>query len=176
MAQVSKDFIISALRGGFGEAQIAEALNVTVGAVEQLINAHGLRDLAVKNSKFENIDNKLNTIEEKVLEQLDKQVRFIQDPMKLTRILQVVNGSKRRSLAEGRPIQDNSVRLVQLNLPERAELNVTLNARKEVIGLNGREFSTMPSGQVVKDLPNHKELTYDGTDEPPKTARAGDYL
>jgi predicted transcriptional regulator len=178
MAQVSKDFILSALRGGFSETQIAEALNVTVSAVEQLINSHGLRDLAAKNSKFESIDEKLNSIEEKILEGLEKQVKFISDPMKLTRMLQVVNGSKRRSLAEGRTLQDNSVRLVQLNLPERVIPQVRLNERNEVIEVNERPLLTMQSGRLLQQLEaaKPKEVERVGIKPEDVGKRAGEFL
>lgn len=151
-AVIPREFILSALRSGFGEAQIAEALNVTVGAVEQVINAYGLREMAAKNSKFENIDSKINNLEDKVLDRLEKSLGFVTKPMELTRMLQVLNSCKRRSLAEGKNIPQDGAKLIQLNLPERMELAVTVNARNEVIGVNGRTMTTIKPARVLEHL------------------------
>lgn len=173
MAQVSKEFIISALRAGFAEVQIAEALNVTVSAVEQLINAHGLRDLAARNSKFESIDNKLNNLEEKILDKLEKVLPFANKPETVTKMLTAVNGAKRRSLAEGRTLQDNSVRLVQINLPERVQHKVALNSQNQVVGIDDRELITAPSGQVLERV---RQENRNALEQKSKAAQIADHL
>jgi len=151
MAAVNKEFLLSALRSGFTETQIAEALNVTPSAVAQVIDAHDLRAEAAKNSRFESIDNKWNSLEEKILERLEKTYKSVQDPMKLTRMLQVINGAKRRSLAEGKSLQADGARLVQLNLPERVQLAVSFNLNNEVIEINGRNLTTAQPARVLKE-------------------------
>jgi predicted transcriptional regulator len=173
MASVDKQFLISALRSGFSESQIADALGVTQSAVSQVINAYNLREVAAKNSKFESIDTKLNSIEEAILTKLEKSVKFVEDPMKLTRILTAVNGAKRRSLAEGNSLPTDGARLVQLNLPERMTLTVNLNANNEVIGVNGRDLLT---ANPVKVLDAAREVNHElqrlpgpNRPEPPQT-------
>lgn len=154
MASVDKEFLLSALRSGFSTSQIAESLGVTASAVDQVINAYDLREIAAKNSRFESIDNQINSLEEKVLGRIEKALPSVCDPMKLTRMLQVLNGAKRRSLAEGRTLPNEGARLIQLRLPERVHLSVSFNERNEVIDINGRELVTAAPDKVLKEADN----------------------
>lgn len=147
---MNDQYIISALKAGFGVSQIAAGLGVTPSAVSQRIDENGLKDLAVQNSKFKEIDEAYNDIESTVLKKLQKSMQYsVLTPMQACQLLRTVNGAKRRSLSEGQQIvNQNNVQLVQLNLPERHMPKVTLSDKKEVLEVNGRLLQTLPSGQL----------------------------
>lgn len=167
MSKIDSAFVLAALKNGHTESAIAAHLGVTQSAVSQYIDAHNLREIASTNSRFAQIDRKLDNVEEKVLNNLDKVVGTIYDPMKLTKILSVVNGAKRRSLAEGQQIVNNTtnVRLVNLTLPERALLRITKNAQNEVIAVGERNLTTIPAGKLSSIVQQkalaHKPATED---------------
>jgi predicted transcriptional regulator len=152
MAQINRDSVVAALRNGFDQAQIAGAMGVTDSAISQFISEHGLAAVAAQNSQFKEHDNKLNALEESVLDKLAKVMNTaILDPIRLAAVYKTLNGAKRRSLAEGQTIQNiNNVRLVSLNLPRHVEVKVGLNANNEVIEVEGRAINTLPAGKLVE--------------------------
>lgn len=152
MGHINKDSVIAALRNGFDQTQIAGAMGVTDSAISQFIAEHGLAAVAAQNSQFKEHDNKLNALEEAVLDKLGKVMQTaILDPIRLSAVYKVLNSAKRRSLAEGQTIQNiNNVRLVSINLPKHVEVKVGLNSRNEVIEVEGRSINTLPAGKLVE--------------------------
>lgn len=157
MSSINKDSVVAALRSGFNNSQIAAAMGVTDSAVIQFVDAHGLAQLAAQNSKFQAVDEKLNALEETVLDKLTTSLKTaVMDPIRLTAVFKVLNAAKRRSLAEGNTIHNfNDVRLVSLNLPQHVEVKVGMNSRNEVIEVEGRPILTLPAGKLV-ELTNTK--------------------
>lgn len=152
MAHINRDSVIAALRNGFTNTQIAGALGVTDSAVHQFIEENGLAAIAMQNSKFAAIDDKLNSLEDFVLTKLESSMKMaVMDPIRLAAVYKTLNGAKRRSLAEGQNIQNiNNVRLVNLNLPKHVEVKIGLSARNEVIEVEGRPINTLPAGKLVE--------------------------
>lgn len=150
--QINRDSVIAALRNGFDQAQIAGAMGVTDSAISQFISEHGLAAVAAQNSQFKQIDDKLNKLEESVLDKLEKTMKTaVLDPVRLSAVYKVLNGAKRRSLAEGQTIQNiNNVRMVSLNLPRHVEVKVGLNSRNQVVEVEGRAINTLPAGKLVE--------------------------
>lgn len=169
------NYIVAALKSGFTGTQIAEGLGVSASAVAQHIEKNNLAQLAAENSKFQAIDDDLNEIESMVASKLKKSLKLaVLQPMQLARLLQIVNGTKRRSLAEGKQVIDQTnVRLVQLNFTPRANPQVVKNARNEVIEVSGRSLQTLPSGKLAEKL-ERKEISHDSQSE--KKISAGDYI
>lgn len=158
-AKVDKAFLLAALKNGLTPAQIAEIVGVTDSAVVQIIQEYGLQAEATRNSKFANIDEKINSIEERVLTQMDKSVKWETDLNKLTRIFQVVNAAKRRSLAEGDTLPGSQdVKLVSINLPSHVELNFHLDNNRRLVGVGDQSLQTMPAGKLVE---RSKELSHE---------------
>ena len=147
----SKDMIVAALRNGFSDSQIAQALGVTQSAVLRAIDAYGLRELANLNSKFAEHDEKLNSLEAVVLEKLAATIKFaVLDPLKLTAIYKTLNGAKRRSMAEGSNLPQTGVQLVSINLPRHVQVKVGLNRNNEVISIDDNPLSTLSAGKLVE--------------------------
>lgn len=162
--QVSKEFVLSALRNGLTDTQIAESLGVTPSAIAQLVDNYGLREQAALNSQFHNIDQNYNYIEEEATKRLKKHIGLIVDPMKLLHVIRTVNAAKRRSMAEGASVNNtNNVQLISLNLPEHLKVDVIVNAKNQVAAVEGRELVTMPSGKLMeeatgKDISNSRVI------------------
>jgi predicted transcriptional regulator len=150
---MNPDYIVSALRSGFTESQIAQGLGVTQSAVTQYIEAHSLMDRVGDMRKFENIDNLYNTMEEFALKKLQESSRMaIMNPMKWAQIVKTLNGAKRRSLSEGRAVLESGATLVQLSLPARLQVEVRKNAQNEVIEVQGRALNTLPAGKLMERI------------------------
>lgn len=146
---MDRNFVVTALRNGFSDSQIAQSLGVTQSAVAQAIESYGLKEIAAQNSKFESIDAGLNDLEELVVKKLKTSMGFaVLTPMQLASILRTVNGAKRRSGGEGGPNIGIHTQLVNLNLPQRREVAVTKSALNEVIEVEGRVLQTLPSGKL----------------------------
>lgn len=147
----ARDMIVAALRNGFSDSQIAQALGITQSAVSQAIDAHGLRAIADVNSKFAEHDTKLNDLESVVLDKLAATLKFaVLDPLKLTAIYKTLNGAKRRSLAEGSNLPQSGMQLVSINLPRHVQVKVGLNINNEVISVDGTALSTLSAGKLVE--------------------------
>ena len=175
---MDSNYLIAALKSGFTESQIAEGMGVSQSAVRQYIQAHSLEKIAKENSQFKEIDKTLNDTEALIAEKLHRAMKnAILNPMQLGRLLQIVNGTKRRSLAEEQQvINQSNVRLVQLNFRPRQTPEVVRNSRNEVIEVNGRALSTIPSGKVVARIgkSNKEELPNDSQSKTP--LNPADYL
>jgi predicted transcriptional regulator len=151
-SRISEDSVVAALRAGFSNSQIASSFGVTDSAVTQFIESHNLQHIAAQNSKFQAIDDKLNSLEETVLDKLGNSMRLaVLDPIKLAAVYKVLNGARRRSLSEGNTINNfNQIRLVSLNLPQHVQVSVGMSAKNEVIEVDGRAINTMPAGKLVE--------------------------
>lgn len=152
MSSNHTDYIITALKSGFTETQIAQGLGVTPSAVHQTIQEKGLKDIAAENSQFKSIDDRYNRLEELALRKMEKSLELaVLNPMQLTRVVNTLNGAKRRSLSEGQTIiNQNNTQLVNLKLPERYAPKVVKNENNEVIEVNDRVYSTMHSTELDK--------------------------
>lgn len=173
---MDRDYILNALNSGFSDSAIAASLGVTQSAVLQYIDAHGLRNQLEANSRFAKLDEGLNSLEEKIIKKMDKAMEFcVLTPVQLCAMLRTVNGAKRRSLAEGQPINPNNSQLVVLNLPKHMEVNVTKNSQNEVIAVDGRALNTLAANKLLK----HVEQTTgveNGTQRKIEKSEIADYL
>jgi predicted transcriptional regulator len=148
---VNRQYIVSALKQGFSQTQIAQGLGVTSSAVHQFVEEHGIAAEVAAQSQFMNIDSKMNDLEERILGKLEASVKHaVMDPLKWAHLFKIVNGAKRRSLSEGRPVYEGGSTLVALNLPQRMTIEVTRNQQNEVIEVQGRALHTLPAGKLVE--------------------------
>ena len=165
---MDQKYLVAALKSGFSETSIAQSMGVSPSAVHQYIEEHGLKEIAAQNSRFRNIDDGLNSIEEKLVRKLNKSLDLaVLNPMQLGNLLKTINGAKRRSLAEGANIVDNSTHFVQINLPKREMPKVTKNRNNEVIEVEGETFKTLPSGKLTEEV-KHAEKSENSAEKLPE--------
>jgi len=145
MGTLTREHLIDAVAAGFTDTQIAESLGVTPSAVAQAIEKYEIRQLAetkLKASKFASIDENLNKVEDMLAKKLVAAAATLEDPLKITRVLQAVNAAKRRSLSEGSASAPQTS-IAILNLPQRMSVHVVKNENNEVVEIDGRPMVTI---------------------------------
>lgn len=148
-------YITNCLAGGFTVTQIADSLGVTPSAVTQHAQAAGLYEkvaelMGRRQKQAASIDERLANIEERAAKALEASITMIADPMKLVRILQVVNAAKRRSIPEQQQVASSAP--VVLNLPSHITANFHFNAQNEAVAIGERPLVTLPATEAAKML------------------------
>lgn len=123
-------YITSCLADGFSQEEIAAALGVTPAYISQLCAQHEL--CVPAQPAFADIDSLYHDIEKQALEQLKRTLSTIGDPMKLARIAQSMNATKRRSMSN-HPSERQPTTVVQLNLPTAAAAQFVFNGSQEAV-------------------------------------------
>ena len=158
--KVDKHFLLQALQANHSVEDIANILNVTTEALDEVIQGYGLKKLAEKTNQIQSIDAKYNNLEEKVLDKLEKSLNNSFQPLtplEYTRILQTLNGARRKTevgrdnLLGGNEV-GGSQRLVQINLPKSMEVEIKINSLNQVSEVDGRVVETQASSDLVKLL------------------------
>lgn len=147
--------LISYLTAGVTPSEAARALGITPGAVTQLMQTpevsselEKLREEQVKRST--ELDHKYDTIEAKLLEQLERTVPLLLRPGEIANVLTRINQAKRRGVAH----QATSAppRVLQLNLPVAIQNRFVVNSSNQVITAGAQDLVTIPSSGVPKLL------------------------
>lgn len=143
---------IKLLSSGLSAAKVAEALGVDSSRISQLLDQVEFKE-QLANEKFSLLsrhneaDAKLDSLEDKVRDRLEQTVDMIFDPMKLTRIFQVVNAAKRRGMAVVGDGFNNST-VVSLTIPQRVVNNFVVNSNNQVIQAGGEDLITIQPHRV----------------------------
>lgn len=161
LVQIEQNFLVQALRSGHSIEDIANLLNVTTDAVEEVITSYGLRSLATKAQQYTSIDSKYDNLEDEVLTRLTKSLNsnlVPLSPLEYTRILGTLNAARRKTqgLQEVSNANGNQPRLVHITLPERLEVQIKLNSLNQIVEVDGRQIETKHSVELVKDLESLK--------------------
>jgi hypothetical protein len=151
---------IELLSSGIEQHAVASALGVTESRISQILAnplfASKLAELKYEQLKKHNdTDNKYDALEKKVLAQLERTLALVMDPMKLARILTVLNSAKRR----GASAPDSLVRTkstVRLNISTQVLARFAVNGANQVvqasIGSDTQDLVTIQSGSVQRLL------------------------
>lgn len=130
---MSDSYIKKCYSQGVPITAIAEALGVTASAITQRVAA--LQLTAPQ-------DAKLDSLEAKILSKLESTLDLVIDPMKLAKLLQVVNGAKRRGEAIGAGVPGF---VSTADLPPRVVNNfiVQFNAQNQAVAVGGKTLVTI---------------------------------
>lgn len=123
-------YISTCLAEGFSQEEIASALSVSPAYISQLCTKHQL--CVPAQQQFANIDQLYQEVELSALQALKRTLGTIGDPMKLARIAQTMNATKRRSLS-AHPSENKPTTVVQLNLPATAAAQFVFNGSSEAV-------------------------------------------
>lgn len=139
---------------GCTQAEAARALGITEGQVSQW-NAEPdfvfqINQLVKKTfAEQSKIDENYNSIELQLSDRLTKAVEHVYDADKILRILKFTNEAKRRIASPLNPEGEGSgLKPVALILPVFVAQEFMLSPNNEVIGINGRELTTLPSKDI----------------------------
>jgi len=157
------DQILELLGSGLSPAMTSNVLGITESRISQLLSNEDFaaKVVAKRMASAQGLiarDGKYDKIEDKLLESLENSVRFLVDPMKVLRALQVINAAKRRGAPalEQQPITAQTI--VQLQVPVIVAAKFVLNGQKEVVEIDGRSMAPLSHNGVLSKL---KEMQSD---------------
>lgn len=175
MASVAKansieDKALALLASGLPAVKVAEALGVDVSRISQLVSDETF-STKLSEAKYEaiakhnNADNELDEIESKIRAKMLDTLDSVYKPMELTRMLQVVNASKRRGSGTPASITEQQ-QILNLVMPTKVINNFVTNINNQVIQAGTTELLTMQSSTLadkVKTMEADRVKTYELT-------------
>jgi hypothetical protein len=158
------------LGSGIEAEATARALGVTPSLISQMLSreefAAQVQELRYKNLVQHNIrDSKYDELEDALLDKLSDASSLLMKPTEITRVLQAVNGAKRRGISAPEAINAQQ-KTVQLTMPSQIIQRFTMNVNNMVVQAGEQNLVTMQSGTLLKKLKEAGEqnvLTPPGT-------------
>lgn len=147
------------------QEQVAAALGVTPGYISQLM-ADEKFAAAVQELRYQNLnrhnerDNKLDTLEDQIIDKMQRSLPLVMRPMELTRMLQVVNGAKRRGQSAPESASTQT-KVVTITVPVQVINRFTTNQENQVIQVGEQQLITMQSGVLLERVKNATDRTSD---------------
>jgi len=151
---------VALLASGVTPSKVAEICDVDPSRISQLMDSPAFKEQLSEAkfdqaTKYTSIDQKLNNLEETVIDGLANTIGMVLDPLKLARVLQVVNGAKRRGTALLGDGLDH-VPIVSLTLPTKIVNNFVVNQVNQVVQAGGEDLITIQPSQM-KELLNEQK-------------------
>ena len=143
------------LSRGASRSEAAASLGITPSAVTQLASTLTPSDESLERSTA--IDAQYDTIEAKLLTQLERTIPMLLRPAEIARTLQIVNGAKRRGVGAIR--EQGPTHIIALNLPLAIQNKFTVNSSNQVVSAGTQDLVTMPSAAVPRLLESHNATT-----------------
>ena len=142
--------VAALLKHRMSRADIATELGLTPSAITQ--TAAKLSAQEPTEAEHE-LDASYDSIEKRLLAQLDRTLPLLLRPMEISKVLTAINSAKRR----GGPLrtQQAAPTVLQLNLPVAIPNRFVLNASNQVVTAGNQDLVTMPSGAVQQLASNH---------------------
>lgn len=140
------------LGDGFLPAQVAAAIGVSESRISQLLSEESFsqqvaalryKSLAAHTDR----DSKYDSLEDALLKKLEGALSMLFDPLKIAKLLQVVNSAKRRGVSSPEQIQTAQT-VVQLNMPTQIFQQFVTNVNNQVIKAGAQELITVQSGKM----------------------------
>lgn len=139
---------------GVPQEQVALALGITPSAVSQMMAQEDFA-AAVQEARYLNLadknkrDGTLDTLEDAAIEKLKGLMDLVMKPMEAARILQVINGAKRRGSSAPEHVT-NTREVVNLTLPIAVvnQFKITTTADNRVVSAGTQELVTIQSSRV----------------------------
>ena len=147
--------VIDLLGVGISQYQVAAAVGVTEARISQLLSNEELAARVVE-LRYHNLqkhnerDGTYDSIEDQLLEKLEKSLPFLHKPEAILRAITVVNGAKRRG-QDSPEISQASKNIVTLVLPKTIASDFTLNINNQVVEAGGQSLVTMQAGELLKN-------------------------
>jgi len=183
-----RDQALKLLGSGHSTEVVASAIGVDPSYISQLLAEEEFRT-AVTELKYKNLqkhnerDNKLDSLEDKLIERLEKSLPMMIKPSEILNAFRIINSAQRRGHSAPESIT-NTTQIVQLFLPEKIVTNFVANINNQVVQAGEQQLVTMQSGTLLKQaettrsakLPNATlditDLATKGTDYVPTKGTA----
>ena len=133
----TQEKLMNLLSQGFPASVVAQATGCDESYVSQMLAVDWFANL-VQEKKFlalqkhTNLDNMYDSLEEKLLQKLDKASAMLIKPQDITRTLQMVNTAKRKGMQSGGPATITQT-YVSLTLPTAILSRFISNAQNQIV-------------------------------------------
>jgi hypothetical protein len=153
---INHDRVKQLLGSGLNPTVVSEAVGCSVSYISQLLAeenfAREVSELRTKDLiKYQEIDGKYDTLEEKLLKKLEDLMPFFTKPRDVIAALQMVNSAKRKSVGPGAKALESGA-VVNLILPNVILNHYKVNIHGAMVEVGGRDLTPMPSRQLLKTL------------------------
>ena len=147
---------LTLLGQGFAPEMVATAVGVSASRISQLLSqdefAQQVAELRYKQlASHTERDSKYDTLEDQILDKLKQSLSRVFDPMKLAKLLSVVNSAKRRGAAAPEHLTSQQA-VVQLNMPTQIIQQFTTNSANQVVKAGQQDLITVQSANMTKLL------------------------
>lgn len=148
--------VLTLLGQGFAPEMVATAVGVSPARISQLLSqdefAQQVAELRYKQlAAHTERDSKYDTLEDQILDRLRTSLSMVFDPMKLAKLLQVVNSAKRRGAAAPEHLTTQQT-VVQLNIPTAILQQFQVNLNNQVVRAGQQDLITVQSANMTKLL------------------------
>lgn len=152
----NEDRALSLLGSGTSASQVANALGVSESYISQLLSREDFSKEVIKRKcealeKHNARDFKYDSLEDTLLDQLEANVSMVFDPMKIARLLQVVNTAKRRGVGADSNVSQTTT-TINLSLPSVVVNKFQTNTLNQVIEAGEQQLITMQVGTLLDNL------------------------
>lgn len=153
---------ISLLGSGIGSDSVASALGVSPGRISQMLAEKSFSD-KVSALRYTNLqsanarDERYNTLEDRLLEKLDRAMPLMVRPRDILDAMTRVNNAKRRGQSAP-DTTNNTQNVVNIILPTAVASRFITNINNQVTKAGDQELLTMPSGNLLKQVEAAQEI------------------
>ena len=157
---VNTERAIQLLGNNIPAVQVAAAVGCTESYLSQLISVPEIAE-RISAIRYESLqqatarDSKLDSMEDKILTQLERAMPTVLKPMELLKALQVVNNAKRRGLTPAEQTSQLQSAQISLTLPTQVIKNFTVNVNNQVVGAGSQELVTATLAAVAAMTGKH---------------------
>jgi len=151
-----EDRALSLLGSGVQAEYVASALGVSPSRISQLLSnklfAAKVSELRYASMALHNKrDSAYDSLEDRLLQKLDKSMPLMVRPESILKAIQIVNGAKRRGQQAPTESTTNQ-NIVNIVMPGKIAQLFTTNIDNQVIKAGEQELMTMPSGNLLKQV------------------------
>jgi predicted transcriptional regulator len=138
------------------QVAVAQALGITEGAISQFMDSPEFRAevAAMKYARIDGAavrDEKLDAIEDTVIDKLQKSISYMIKPSELLCALKILSGVPRKSAVNLTGAAQALGQTVNITLPNVTAITYVKTQQGEIIEAGGRSLATLPSS-VLKQL------------------------
>lgn len=142
------------LGSGLSQSAVASHLGLSEARISQLMAEEDFRNAVVQKrferaQQFQEDDVKLDNMERKVVDRLNKAIALCHKPMELARIFETLNRAKRRTDPAASQNQAPTQVIVQLNLPTALVQQFRKNGQSQIVEVDGMPLVTAQSTQLA---------------------------
>ena len=156
-----RERIIELLGHGISHSAVAAAVGCEPSYVTQLVDEEGIAEQITEKKlhrleQSAEVDSDIDDLEKMALNRMRQLLPFITRPMDAARVFQTLNSAKKKTpeiVTGDRP----TAPVVQLNIPVNVAVQFKLSSDQQVVEVDGRSMSTLPSSALNTKLRERKE-------------------